>query len=222
MGIKEYYDRYWLEQMNGGVHNALPEWTKENLEWHFNFFREFIGQELLDIGAGDGTFLNYVSERIDVGTQSTALEISKSAIEKGTKKHPNIMFQENAIERMEFEQNAFDTVFAIEVVEHLLDIDQALSRVNAVLKKGGFFCVTTTDFNLLKKGIISVFFWDTFFYPNSPHIRFFTKRTLADICKKHGLSLVKHQWNKSYFGIMPKGQMAVFQKTGSLTASLRP
>jgi ubiquinone/menaquinone biosynthesis C-methylase UbiE len=214
MGIKEYYERYWSKEIKGSAHSEVPEWTDENMEWHLKFFQEFSGRKILDAGAGDGTFLNYLIRKLPVGTRAVALEISKAAIQKGRGNYPDIVFQENAIEGMEFERNTFDTVFAIEVVEHLLDIDQALSKINRVLKKGGFFCVTTTDFNLLKKLIISVFFWDTFFYPNSPHIRFFTKRTLVDLCKKHELSLVKHQWNKSYFGVMPKGQMTVFRKTG--------
>jgi hypothetical protein len=55
-------------------------------------------------------------------------------------------------------------------------------------------------------------FWDRYFYPNNPHVRFFTKKTLREICAAHGLRPVAHRWNGSYWGLMPKGQMAVFVK----------
>ena len=79
--------------------------------------------------------------------------------------------------------------------------------------------MTTTDFNWLKKIIIASFYWDKFFYPNNPHIRFFTKKTLIEMCKKYSLQLVDYKWNKSYFGLMPKGQMIVFKKNDTIESS---
>lgn len=168
---------------------------------------------MLDVGAGDGTFLNFIRSN-SPATTAVALELSNTAIAKGKKLNKGLTFVQGSIEKMKFRDGSFDTVFAVEVVEHILDIDQSLSEINRVLKKNGHLCVTTTDFNLLKMIVLATFFWEKFFYPNTPHIRFFTKNTLADICKKHGLELVESKWNRSYFGIMPKGQMSVFRKIG--------
>lgn len=207
-----YYDNYWKKNINGGVLNLPPQWSEENLEWHHDFFEKYIGESILDVGAGDGTFLNYLKAKSSSINNAIASEFSDEAIKIGKEKYPSIIFKQDKVEQLSFESLVFDTVFAVEVLEHLLDIDVCLQEINRVLKKGRYFCVTTTDFNWLKKILIAGLFWDKFFYPNNPHIRFFTKRTLVDICKKHGFQLVKYKWNKSYFGLMPKGQMIVFKK----------
>lgn len=213
MNEKNYYKKYWQERLSKDkLADVLSIWSEENLNWHYNFFKKFIGKNVLDIGAGYGDFLNYILTHNKNIKKAIAVDLSTEAIKKGRKRHPGLLFKEENIEKLEHPDNSFDTVFAIEVVEHILDIDQCLAEVYRVLKKGGYFCITTTDFNFLKKIVIASFFWEKFFYSNNPHIRFFTKKTLADICLKHGFTPVDYKWNKSYFGIMPKGQMIVFIK----------
>ena len=210
--MNNYYDAYWQKNIKGGVLNKPPLWTSDNLFWHYNFFNKYIGENVLDVGCGDGTFLNFIVSKKDNIQLAIGSELSKEAIKIGKEKYRNVNFVEENLDNLSFKNNSFDTIFAIEVLEHILDIDKCLSEINRVLKKGGFFCVTTTDFNLLKKIVIATFFWDKFFYPNNPHIRFFTKKTLLSICRKYGLHLNDYKWNKHYFGLMPKGQMAVFKK----------
>ncbi|HOS88825.1 MAG TPA: methyltransferase domain-containing protein [bacterium] len=212
MSIKSYYENYWKGDISGKSTDKPPEWSSDNLNWHYHFFKKYMGKKVLDAGAGDGTFLNFLLDKHKEIDEAVALELSEEAIEIGKKKFPKMEFKQGSLENIPFSENCFDTVFAIEVLEHLLDIDQCLSEIYRVLKPGGFFCATTTDFNLLKKVVIAIFFWNRFFYPNNPHIRFFTKKTLIDISKKHGFKLVDYKWNRSYFGLMPKGQMVVFQK----------
>ena len=210
--MNQYYEKYWEKNIAGGVLNFPPEWSEENLAWHLNFFKKYVGENILDVGAGDGTFLNYLLLKSSNIKKAVASELSAEAIEKGKEKYKKIIFKQENSEKLGFENGTFDTVFAIEVLEHILDIDASLEEVNRVLKSGGYFCITTTDFNWLKRIIIAAFFWNKFFYPNNPHIRFFTKRTLTDLGKKHGFDAVDYKWNRSYFGIMPKGQMIVFKK----------
>lgn len=213
MRKKDYYENYWEHDIKGGAFGAPPQWSEENLLWHLNFFKGYIGKKVLDVGAGDGTFLNFLISNVHQIIKATALELSSEAIKKGRRLYKRLEFKQGEIEKMKFPNGTFDTVLAIEVVEHLLDVDRCLSEINRVLKRGGYLCVTTTDFNLPKKVVIALFFWEKFFYPNTPHIRFFTRSTLTDICRKHGLELVESKWNRSYFGLMPKGQMTVFRKT---------
>jgi ubiquinone/menaquinone biosynthesis C-methylase UbiE len=211
MSTKDYYEEFW--DKNSTIGYEPPEWwTKENLEWHYAYFSKYIGKRVLDIGAGEGTFLNFLSQKTSKIETMIGAELSDSAIAMGNKKYPELQLQQEFVENLSFADNSFDTVFCIEVVEHLLDIDRALQEIHRVLKPGSYFCVTTTDFNWPKKTIIAALFWEKFFYPNNPHIRFFTKSTLRDICAKNKLEFVNHKWNKSYFGLMPKGQMAVFRK----------
>jgi ubiquinone/menaquinone biosynthesis C-methylase UbiE len=212
MDEKAYYDKYWDGNVQGGLLNVPPSWSSDNLRWHLSFFQKYCGPSVLDIGAGDGTFLEMIQRSVPAIKTAEALELSAIAIQKGKEKHPAVHFKQGSCDSIPYADASFDTVFAIEVVEHLLDIDRCLSEVHRILKPGGFFGVTTTDFNLPKRLIIASFFWNKFFYPNNPHIRFFTRKSLADIARQHKLYQVDYKWNRSYFGLMPHGQMAVFCK----------
>jgi len=217
MSNKDYYEECWNDKKHfgkfAGEEYESPEWwTEENLEWHYSYFSKYIGKHILDIGAGEGTFLNFLAQKTSKIETMIGAELSDSAIAMANKKYPKLQLQQEFVENLSFADNSFDTVFCLEVVEHLLDVDRALQEIHRVLKPGGYFCVTTTDFNLPKKIILAVLFWEKYFYPNQPIIRVFTKSTLRDICAKHKLEFVNYKWNKSHFGLMPKGQMAVFRK----------
>lgn len=205
-----YYDNYWSNKITGGSQNKPPVWDNKNLNWHYIYFKKYIGKKILDVGAGDGTYSNFIKKKSKKSIID-ALELSKNAVKIGKKKFKSINFINESLEQLK-SINKYDTIFAIEVMEHLFDIDLCLKNIHKALTIKGYFCITTTDFNLLKKIFIATFLLEKYFYPNNPHIRFFTKKSLIDICQKNGFKFIKHQWNKSYFGFMPKGQMIVFQK----------
>lgn len=207
----KYYDRYWRGQIKGGAMDQPGLWTIKNLSWHYQFFNQYLGKDILDIGCGDGVFTSFIKNQCP-SSHLTGIDQSRLAIHRATKTYPNISFHPLDIENISNLKQQFNTVFAIEVLEHLLDIDLCLDQIYRSLKPKGFFCITTTDFNLPKKIIIALLYWNKYFYPNNPHIRFFTRQTLADICLHHRLKLVDYRWNHSYLGLMPQGQMAVFQR----------
>lgn len=91
------------------------------------------------------------------GVLTLGVDLNLDALVEGQKKYPNLLFKQGNIEKLNYFDDNFDTIFAIEVIEHLLDIDRSFSEVYRVLKKEGYFCITTTDFNWLKKVIIATF-----------------------------------------------------------------
>jgi len=211
MSTKDYYKNYWQNKIKGGIVSSPPEWTEENLVWHHTFFKNYIGKRVLDVGGGDGTLLDFLSKNLNL-REMVVCDISKEAVTAGKKKYTDLEFKVGDACDLSFSKKSLDTILAVEFLEHVLDVDKCLSEISRVLRRGGHLCVTTTDFNLLKRVAIGLFFWDKFFYPNNPHIRFFTKKTLEDIVQKHGFKQVDYKWNRSYFGLMPKGQMAVFKR----------
>jgi ubiquinone/menaquinone biosynthesis C-methylase UbiE len=206
MILSKYYQRYWQRSLDSQSHHTPPTWDEDNLNYHVKFFQPYIGYNLLDLGCGDGTFLNRLTQQFNPHS-SIGVDLVKP------KNKINFSFFQSSAESVRLPPSSVDTVFLVEVIEHILDVDSLLDNIHRTLKVGGHLCITTTDFNLLKKIIIATFYWNKFFYPNTPHIRFFTHQTLVDICQKHRFIETSYQWNKSYFGLMPKGQMIVFQKS---------
>ena len=214
MTEQSFYERYWGQQSafkRDGVAELPPEWNEENLERILKFCSDKIQGRVLDVGCGDGFFTAQILQRFNL-KNVYGLDISSKAIDLARLKHPEIKFQQGALNHIPEETNSIDSVTMIEVIEHLVDIEGTLKELFRVMKPGGILLITTTDFNLLKQVIIAIFFFEKYFYPTNPHIRFFKRSTLTDVLSENGFSVIKYAWNGSYFKIMPKGQMILGQK----------
>ena len=214
MTEQSFYERYWGQQSafkRDGVAELPPEWNEENLERILKFCRDKIQGRVLDVGCGDGFFTAQILKRFNL-KNIYGLDISQKAVDFARFKHPEIKFQQSALNHIPEETNSIDSITMIEVIEHLVDIEGTLKELFRVMKPGGILLIATTDFNWLKQVIIAIFFFEKYFYPTNPHIRFFKKSTLADILSKNGFSIIKYAWNGDYLKIMPKGQMILAQK----------
>jgi len=214
MTEQNFYDRYWGQQplfKGKGVAQLPPEWNEKNLERILKFCSDKIKGRVLDVGCGDGFFTAQILQRFNL-KNVYGLDISSKAVDLARLKHPEIKFQQGALNHIPEETNSIDSITMIEVIEHLVDIEGTLKELFRVMKPGGILLITTTDFNWLKQVIIAMFFFEKYFYPTNPHIRFFKKSTLADILSKNGFSIIKYAWNGDYLKIMPKGQMILAQK----------
>ena len=214
MTEQSFYERYWGQQpafKGEGIAELPPEWNEENLERILKFCSDKIQGRVLDVGCGDGFFTAQILQRFNL-KNVYGLDISSKAVDLARLKHPEINFQQSALNHIPEETNSIDSITMIEVIEHLVDIEGTLKELFRVMKPGGILLITTTDFNWLKQVIIAIFFFEKYFYPTNPHIRFFKKSTLADILSKNGFSIIKYAWNGDYLKIMPKGQLILAQK----------
>ncbi|MFX1256310.1 MAG: class I SAM-dependent methyltransferase [Promethearchaeota archaeon] len=98
---------------------------------------------ILDIGAGDGEFINHLSlekkyERVFL------LDMNKETIEDLKKRFKNVILY-NAPEKLPFENASVDLIHCSHMIEHLYyqDLYQFLKEVNRVLEKGGIFIIST-------------------------------------------------------------------------------
>ena len=131
-----------MEQHTYGIMNDV-----EGKHWWFvgrraileEFLRQIIqnpkskiqNPKILDVGCGTGANLEMLAnfgtaEGVDVSDD--ALEFCKA---KGLKAHKGLA------EKLPFEDESFDVVTALDVVEHLDDDIAGLKEMNRVLKKGG-------------------------------------------------------------------------------------
>lgn len=212
--IKNYYNKYWQGGGDKNGHaNHIPRWPERELDMFYGAIGKFIGDSILDVGAGEGIFLEYLQKHNKNIKKLDALEISGQAIERGRRRNNSIKYFEGSADDVyPFSNNQYDTVFMTDVIEHLIDIDQAILECNRVMKINGSLIVITPVFNWLKKVIIASLFWDKFFYPTNPHVRFFTKNTMDLIMQKHGFERIFYRWGLSWFGIMPQNAYFVYQK----------
>jgi ubiquinone/menaquinone biosynthesis C-methylase UbiE len=196
---KEYYERYWTKESFDEQGFALtpPKHNAREMCKTIEVLKPYVSGCVLDVGCGDGSITNAIGKLPSV-TEINGVDVSRTAISLAKSKYPHINFKVGQVIELPFKSNYFDAITAIELIEHIYDTEQMFKEFLRVLKNNGYLIITTTDFNYLKKVIIALFFWDKYFYPTNPHIRF------------------AHRWNGSYMGLMPKGQVMIARKIKKL------
>lgn len=95
---------------------------------------------LLDIGCNAGELLSYC-QSINPKLNLSGIEINPAALEKAKANLPHADLQGASAEELPFNDNSFDCVTCIEVLEHIPETlrAQALREVKRVLRPGGRF-----------------------------------------------------------------------------------
>jgi SAM-dependent methyltransferase len=97
------------------------------------------GCKTLDIGAGNGAHLKY--ENLDA-QEYTALEYSRELIQDINRQYPKVKSVIGDCQKpMDFQNDYFDRVLAIHVLEHLDNLPVTLGEVHRILRPGGKFSV---------------------------------------------------------------------------------
>lgn len=105
-------------------------------------------QKILDCGCGSGSLCIYLNKRL--GSKTYGVDVSavgiKLANELAEKANVDSEFKVADIENhIPFEDNYFDLVFMLEVLEHLVYPEKAIKEVSRVLKKDGVFAFVSPN-----------------------------------------------------------------------------
>jgi SAM-dependent methyltransferase len=128
----------------------------------------------LDLGAGDGR----LSRELTAGELVLA-DVSGVALARARKR-----LSDAAEVRLEpdaplpFDDSSFDLVLCTETIEHVRDVQLLLSEVRRVLRPGGTLALTTPAHGRLTGLAVLARGFERLFDPLSPHLRFFTARSL--------------------------------------------
>lgn len=184
------------------------------------------GERLLDIGCADGTYTMRLAGEF---TQVDAIDIEQERLKDFCAKIPDydpatygqehIRVFEMSADSMLLADDTYDMVTAIEVLEHVGDLNGTLGEVHRVLKPGGRFCVTTPNrwFPFETHGpLIGGKRRPAWVAPGLPWIaplhrrmsdaRAFTRKGLAAQAADHGLRLVGGTWIMPPFDRSPVGR----------------
>ncbi len=214
---QDYYEKYWSDAKEGNaLFEDVPIWGDEQLLKVTNFLKKALRGKVLDAGCGVGEVTIYVSKLPGV-TKIVGLDIAKIVINMAKKeakkmKIKNVEFIQGSVTKLPFADKEFDTILSLEVIEHIIDVKKMLLECNRVLKLGGFLALSTVELSFLKRVLISFLFFESYFNPETPHIRFFTRKTLEQILGKTGFKVITYNWTNSYLGLLPMGQMILARK----------
>jgi len=172
-----------MENWREAVWRAVPETAEPE---RFAPRRDFLlanverGERVLDLGCGDGAF---AAALVDAGCTVTMADVAQEALRRARLRAPAaeaVALTEGA--PLPFDEDAFDAVWAGEVLEHVADVVGLLAEVRRVLRWGGRLLVTTPWHGRI------VVATDAHFDPRADHLRFFSARTLRTVLSEAGFA----------------------------------
>lgn len=85
----------------------------------------------------------------------------------------------------------FDFVVAIELIEHLWNVDGFLEEIKTVLKPNGSAVISTPNVKYWRVRIDSILAKDTFFDNNGTHLWYFSPESFRKKMEEHGFEIVE-------------------------------
>ncbi len=184
-----------MESLREAVWQAVPA---DAVPERFSQRRTFLlaqvkaGDRVLDAGCGDGAFARALAEH---GAQVSGVDVSHEAIRRarrattpaGSQTRPELQVVPEGMP-LPFGEDAFDVVWAGEVLEHVVDPVAWLSDVRRVLRWGGRLILTTPYHGRVTTVLLGLRAgaFDAHFDPRADHLRFFSRRTLAALLQDAG------------------------------------
>ncbi len=149
--------------------------------WMYRRIAPYLGQRILEVGAGIGNFTRLLLDRelvVPTDISESCLKQLQERLGVGLRVQPELLDLGNPTDR-DWNKYEFDTVICLNVLEHVEDDARALSFMNSVLKSGGRSVLLVPAFMFLFGSI------DT----SIGHFRRYTRRTLVPRMLEAGFSL---------------------------------
>ena len=178
-----------MDDWREAVWRAVPEGAEpERFAERRAFLLEHVraGDRVLDLGCGDGAF---AAALVQAGAAVTGVDVAAEAVRRARERAPQAAIEQVPEgDALPLDEDAFDVVWAGEVLEHVADVVGLLADVRRVLRWGGTLLVTTPNLPRLAVALEALRGapLEQRLDPRADHLRFFTARTLEAVLRDAG------------------------------------
>jgi len=176
-----------MKRMSRMVGNEINQYGEENREYNRNRpqyrlalkildYLEIQGK-LLDCGSGKGEFADILKE---TGFQVVCVDGADTCIKSVRQRGFECCKVDLEYQRLPFEDNEFDIVVSLEVIEHLWNTGHYLAEIVRVLKPNGYAIFTTPNYNCWNYRIQHVVGNFEKFTYKSRHKKFYTVKSFKE------------------------------------------
>lgn len=177
--MKDYYEDLWRRLP---AELAPPDWE---LRRSFLLAEVRPDDRALDLGSGAGDFTALLAE---AGAHATGVDVAEAALDRARTRNAGLDFRLAPIDgQLPLEDNAFDLVWASEVIEHIADTARWLSEVRRVLAPGGRLLLTTPSHGRLRVALGGL---ERFSEPLGDHLHLYTQASLRGLLEEFGFGEV--------------------------------
>ena len=140
--------------------------------------------KVLEIGCGNGFFLEALKKRGI--NQVYGVEPSKKIVSEALKDLQKEI-KVDIFKKNQFLKNSFDLVCCFHTLDHIVNVNEFISEIFSVLKKGGIALIVVHD----TEGLSVKIFGEKSPIFDIEHIYLFNKKNLADLFRKHNFQTLK-------------------------------
>ncbi len=152
-------------------------------------------KRLIEIGSGNGYLLGMYQK---AGCDVYGVEPNKTFADFARE-----TFKVN-VDAMGYEQidesQRFDTLVALDVVEHVVSVDEFMKKVSTLLSPRGIAIVVTPNKSSLTARMLGKKWW----HIRPPHLYYFTPRSFKHLAGKYGLQIKRE---KQFYWTLPLGYL---------------
>lgn len=146
------------------------------------------GSRVLDIGAGSGSQLVFLSEMSPFHLSLYANELSFDKPARQSLVERKVVLLEGPIENVDTEAR-FDAIVCVQVIEHVVNPRDVLRWIADHLAPGGILFLETPDLNAPARYVFGSH-WGALAFPR--HFHLFSRKALADLAIDNGLEVDSH------------------------------
>jgi SAM-dependent methyltransferase len=143
-------------------------------------------ERALDLGCGDGRLGAELGARRVYAADVSRVALERARLRLGSDAE---LVELDPDEPLPLDDSQFDVVLCAETLEHVRDVQLFLSEVRRVLRPGGTFAITTPAHGRLTALRLLIRGFESEFDPLSPHLRFFSRRSLTRLLTEMGFDI---------------------------------
>lgn len=184
-----------LSQFNS-EHNFLFEFRETRIKKCIKIIRNLNRGCFLDIGCSTGEWGEFW---LKDGWDVFGIDIDKMHLSEAERRGVKASYCDLNREKLPFNDNSFDLIFAGEVIEHLIDTDGFLQELHRCSKPGGFILITTPNLVSIENRLRILFglypLWVDYRLQGSGHVRAYTTTVLKQQLQESGFKVRKTTGN---------------------------
>lgn len=187
----------------------MDEWPTEKKQRVFEILRSLPlpeTGEALDYGCGNGVFTDLLRQALP-NWKIYGSDISQNAVKNAKIRFPECTFFVSDNDQKS--EMKFDFLFSHHVLEHVFDIEKAISEINDYLNPRASILhilpcgnENSFEYNLCKLRVdgFNSSMENRFFFEDEGHVRRLTSQRATDLIKIHGFTLEKDFYSNQYHG----------------------
>ena len=139
---KEVYEKIWKRKKD-----KVVDYTKKGTRVYEASCLIQDCDKILDVGCGDGVLYNIIKDRCK---SYYGVDISKTALSQIKDKKVNVRIVNINEQKLPFQDNFFDYVVCLDVIEHVFDPVKLIEELFRVTKREGLVIISTPNIRYYK------------------------------------------------------------------------